>query len=85
MKEVRIPTIIVVREFNVEHIKCKNNQCLYLKQSSRNAHDVEMDIDLEHKAKLVLCWSNIEPNLLRNLRFQKHDPVLRDRRPLCDQ
>ena len=50
MKEVCILPITVVGEFNVEHIKCRNNQCLYLKQSSRNAHGVEMDIDFDYRA-----------------------------------
>ena len=71
MKEVRIPTIIVDGEFNVDHIKCRNNQCLYLKQSSRNAHNVEMDIDFDCREKLVWCWSDIESNALSNLTFQK--------------
>ena len=31
IKEVGIPTIIVVGEFNVKHNKCRNNQSFYLK------------------------------------------------------
>ena len=34
---------------------------------------------------MVLCWRNIEPNVLSNLRFQKHVAARRGRRPPFDQ
>ena len=47
MKEVRIPRSIVVGEFNVEHIRCRNNFRLYLKQSSKNVLNLEIDVDFD--------------------------------------
>ena len=77
MKEVRIPRSIVVGEFNVEHIKCRNNLRLYLKQYSKNMQNMEIDVDFEWRAKLELSWSNRKLNPLSNLQFQKHEAVRR--------